>query len=199
MPGPATCPSLRSDDIMRATRTWLRGMALGVAGTIGCSGCAAPTSSTRASAATGSTSATPTVLVVNPLCDGGGRCETVFIRANIPSWPIPSSLWGMKDLGRIDGPTGCFQFPAVWTATLSQVDSVGAVIYSDTLRWTLSSRQSVVLVASSEAVPGGLVGFSQSFAPADASGWELTYTKSSGHLAPPYTGHVAPAQPCEPG
>ena len=37
-------------------------------------------------------------IVVNPLCDGGGRCETVFIRANIPSWPIPSSLWGMKDL-----------------------------------------------------------------------------------------------------
>jgi hypothetical protein len=171
-------------------------MALGVAGTIGCSGCATPTSSTRASAATGSTSATATVLVVNPLCDSGG-CKPVYIKASIPSWPIPQSLFGTKDLGILDGPTGCFQFPALWTITVSQVDSFGAVVYSDTLRWTLSDRQSVVLVASSETLPGWLVGFSQSFAPVDASGWELTYTKSTGHLAPPYTGHAAPTQPCE--
>ncbi len=181
---------------MRATRTSLRGMALGVAGTIGCSGCASPTTSAQASTTTASKSATPTLLVVNPLCDSGGRCETLYIRADVASWHIPTSLFGTNDLGRIDGPKGCLQFPALWTLTVSEVDSAGAVLHSDTLRWTPSDAQGISLVASSSA---GLVAYGspEIFVPADASGWELTFTKSTGYLAPPYTAHVVRAQPCE--
>lgn len=156
-------------------------IALGVAGAVGCSAPAAPTP------------ATPTVLVENPLCDSLG-CKTLHIRAYVWAFPLPQgSARGAKALGQIDGPTDCLRFPPTWTATLRSVDSLGvplgdSVVFS----WTPSHPDGIYLIGLSEAVP--LVGATQTFVPADAPGWNLTFSKNQDSV---FTAHLRPAQPCE--
>ena len=169
-----------------ATKHWRRVTAIAVASTIGCA------------AATSPTSATPTLRVSNPLCDSGS-CERLYIRARIWAWPIPQGVYrGAKALGEIDGPSGCLQFPAIWTLTLTEVDSAGAVFQQDTLSWTPSDPQGIYLVTRAESIPGEkALALTPTFVPAGASGWELTFTNTGGGFLG-YTAHLAPAPQCEP-
>lgn len=154
-------------------------IALGVAGAVGCSAPAAPTP------------ATPTVLVENPLCDSLG-CKTLYIRAFVWAFPIPQIPdLGAKALGEIQGPQGCLRFPATWTQKVRSVDSLGvplgdSVVFS----WTPSHPDGIYLIGRSEA---GLRSATQTFVPADAPGWNLTFSKDQDSV---FAADLRPAQPC---
>lgn len=172
------------DEATGMKRFCLRCMALGVAGAVSCTAPTAPGSPR------------PTVLVENPLCDSVG-CQTVYIRAFVWAFPIPQGQYrGAKALGEIDGPTGCLQFPHTWTITVREVDSLGAPVGTDStvFSWTPNHPDGIYLIARTSE---SFVGATQTFVPAHASGWNLTFSKNPGGEVP-FTANLTAGQPCEP-
>ncbi len=138
----------------------------------------------------------PTLLVANPTCDTSA-CQTIYIRAFVWAFTIPQNPIGIKLVGQVDGPTACFQFPATWTVTIQEVDSDGVRVGEPyTYTWTPDDPDGIFLTAL-PSVAGFPLAATETFVPADASGWNLTFSKDPvGGF--PFTAHLAPAAACEP-
>lgn len=97
-------------------------------------------------------------------------------------------------MGQVDGPTACLRFPSEWTLTVTEVNSSGGIVHQDTLDWTPSNRSGIYLIARSSTLTP--LARTETFVPADASGWLLTFSSvADGGL--PYTAHLVSAPPCK--
>jgi hypothetical protein len=167
---------------------------LAVVGALGCSSPGEPSAGQ------------PTVSVTNPLCDTAGECRTLQIRAFVWAFPIPQPPWGLKVLGEIEGPTACLTFPAVWEVTVigyEGSDTTAAVTDSTTCTWSPDEPDGVFLIGTDwPAFPGDTlarleIGVTESFVPADAPGWTLTFTLP-GYGGYPYTANLEASDACVP-
>jgi hypothetical protein len=145
----------------------------------------------------GPSGAEPTVLVINPLCDIALRCRTLEIRAFVWAFPVPKAPWGLRVLGEIEGPFECVTFPPVWELVVEEVDSTGAVSTSDTLTWSPEDPEGVFLSGMDWAAAQAQIGATETFVPADAPGWTLTFTRP-GRGGFPYSANLEASNACAP-
>ncbi len=129
----------------------------------------------------------PTLLVINATCDPG-PCVTFQVRGWEDVFVVPGQPpAGFIHLGQVNSASACLLFPSSVPFTLTEVDSLGRVVRTDTIFWT--PKNSIGLTAAT----GG--GFDPPFAvadsaivPANAPGWRVTFP----------SGEVAPTKPCQP-
>lgn len=160
------------------------------------------------SSSTDPESALPTLYVTNPLCEDMA-CPAIQVRAFVWAFLIPQNPYGSKSVGRVDGAAGCLQFPASWTASVREVDSLGEPTSRDSTvyRWTPDHPDGIYLVAvqpSDWATPGAppvsyAVGITPTFVPGDAKGWELRFSQNPDTTSIfPFLAILVPSDPCKP-
>jgi len=146
------------------------------------------------------------VSVTNPLCDSTGRCRTLQIRAFVWGFTIPQRPDGIKVLGEVDGPTACLGFPAAWEVTVvgyDGSDSTAAVTDSTTYTWSPDDPDGIFLTGVDwPATEGDTlaqfgIGATETFVPADAPGWALTFSRP-GRGGFPYTATLEASDACVP-
>ena len=140
----------------------------------------------------------PTLFVENPLCDGTG-CKAIQIRAFVWEYKIPQGGGiGLEVVGDVAGPTACLQFPEAWQITVSEVDSHGNPIHSDTITSTLDDE---VFLTVLDWEPGGdlLLAKTGDFAPGSSQGWHLALSENPNPPPPtPFTAQLTTAPRCSP-
>jgi hypothetical protein len=160
-------------------------------GALGCSSLGVPSA------------AQPTVLVTNPLCDTAGQCRTLQIRAFVWAFRVPQPPWGLKVLAEVEGSTACLTFPGVWELVVKGVDSTGAVTDSTTTTWTPDNSDGIFLSGMDWPAFDGdtlaqlQIGATETFVPADAPGWTLTFSRP-GRGGFPYTANLEASDACVP-
>jgi hypothetical protein len=135
---------------------------LGAASAFGCSSPAEPPTGP------------PTLWVTNPLCDATG-CGTLQIRAFVWEFLVPQPTWGLEVVGEVEGPRGCVRFPPSWHLRVRGVDSTGA--YTDSTFFTWTPEKPIFLTALDwSGGYGNQLAATETFTPADAPGWNLSFT-----------------------
>lgn len=172
----------------RKTRGVLLGAILAAAVSV-CSSPAAPEKSARPPPY----EPAPTVAVTNPLCDGGG-CDSVVVSMFVWAYLkyIPENpLYGAW-LGIVRGRTGCIQIPGLDSVKVGIQDSTETPRDVHTYYWRPDDPDGIELILS---IWGDRphIADTRTFIPADARGWDLTFTPdpdsaSDGRL---YIGHLA--------
>lgn len=137
----------------------------------------------------------PTVLVTNPFCDAGS-CVEVSIWAHPWAWPLPQPKRGLKRVGVFNGPSACLPLGPLWEITVRGVDSVGAVTDSTTYAWTPDDTRGVYLAA--QTVNTNVFAMTRTFVPAEAHGWDLSFSPSSAPGAPPVVANLVASEACTP-
>lgn len=136
----------------------------------------------------------PTLLVTNPLCDTG-ECRTLQIRAFAWNFTVPQPFRGFITVGEVHSPTACLTFPASWDLTVTAVDSTGAP--KDTTIYTWTPDDALYVTVADGNAPLDPIGATETFTPADAPGWNLTFSdEDSGGM--PLTGQIRAAEACDP-
>lgn len=146
--------------------------------------------------------ALPTLSVTNPLCDAAGQCRTLQIRAFVWAFTIPQRPDGIKVLGEVAGPTACLAFPAVWELTVIGYDGQDAtapVTDSTTYTWLPNHPDGIFVTGvdwpafQGDTLAQLQIGATETFVPADAPGWTLTFSRP-GRGGFPYTASAKPAK-----
>jgi hypothetical protein len=145
----------------------------------------------------------PTLSVTNPLCDTAGQCRTIQIRAFVWAFTIPQPTFGLKVLGEVEGPVACLTFPALWEVVVRGADSTGTITDSTTYTWTPDDPDGIFLNAMDWPAFRGdtlaqiQIGATESFVPAEAAGWTMTFSRP-GRWGFPYTANLEASDACVP-
>ena len=136
----------------------------------------------------------PTLFIVNPLCDSTG-CRELHIRAFIWEYRIPQSPFGAEAVGEVTGPSACLSFPEGWEIIVRGIDSQGNVVHADTI--TSSLGDEIFLTALDLESPGWLVGSTETFIPNSSPGWNLAFTENADPY-PPFLAQLTKVPRCTP-
>lgn len=140
---------------------------------------------------------TPTLFIVNPLCDGTG-CKALQIRAFIWEYlqMIPQSPFGAEAVGEVAGPSACLSFPEGWEITVTERDSQGDPVHIDTI--TSSLGDEIFLTVLDRESAYWLLGMTETFIPNSSPGWNLALTENADPHAPPFSAQLTTAPRCTP-
>jgi hypothetical protein len=95
-----------------------------------------------------------------------------------------------------NGPSACLPLGPLWEITVRGVDSVGAVTDSTTYAWTPDDTRGVYLAA--QTVNTNVFAMTRTFVPAEAHGWDLSFSPSSAPGAPPVVANLVASEACTP-
>lgn len=125
----------------------------------------------------------PTVLITNPACNASG-CDTLSIGWHpwyflnfIPMNPLGAGL------GLLTGSTGCFQFPGLDSLRVGTQDSTETPKDLHVYYWRPDNPEGVALVVfpyDRPSIAAPVFAQTQTFVPADALGWDLTFGDQPG-------------------
>jgi hypothetical protein len=101
----------------------------------------------------------------------------------------------LKVITEIQGETACVLFPTSWELVVSEIDQSGNPVKSDTMVWT---PEGAIYLTIEDIEAGRFLSASETFVPAEASGWQLTFDSAAAQGPLPFSAHLSPGQRCEP-
>jgi len=136
----------------------------------------------------------PTIMMMNPTCDGSG-CRAIQVRAFVWDFTVPQSPTGFKVIDVVDEPMACISFPPMWELTVSEDDSSGQVVHVDTLTWT---PDGAVYVTVLDLETLDWLAATETFVPGAEEGWELAFSPGPAPGGLPYISHLSSSKKCNP-
>jgi len=146
------------------------------------------------SAPTEPSSVQPTLTVTNPWCDSLG-CRPLQLRAFVWAFTVPQPAIGLRAIQEIHAETTCVVFPPSWQLVVSEEDSTGKIVRSDTALWTPDDPIYLTIL---DLETREWLAATETFVPAEAPGWGLTISPRASQERPPYSARVSPSKRCKP-